>query len=217
VLGPHGPTAGAQQQPVWEPVPELCYRWDPAIAYDPVRQRSVLFGGRYSNGHGQTYLQDTWEWDGTRWSQRTPLHSPPGRSLAAMAFDPVRGTTILFGGADGTTGFSETWEWDGRDWSQIPTVNGPPASGAHRMATDPVRRRVVTFLPGRGTWEWDGTGWTGIQTPTTPPTNNLQYGFAFDPTSARLILFGGARPGTWAYDGTTWTDLRPAVEPTTPR
>lgn len=38
-----------------------------AMAYDSIRQRTVLFGGTdYSVGP----LSDTWEWDGANWIQR---------------------------------------------------------------------------------------------------------------------------------------------------
>jgi hypothetical protein len=35
--------------------------------FDSRRPRLVLFGGR----SGQTLLTDTWEWDGTSWSQKS--------------------------------------------------------------------------------------------------------------------------------------------------
>ena len=57
-----------------------------AMAYDPVRQRVVLFGGQ---ADGPTWLADTWEWDGVTWIQRSPATSPPMRAHAAMAFDPT--------------------------------------------------------------------------------------------------------------------------------
>jgi hypothetical protein len=48
-----------------------------ALAYDAVRQRVVLYGGSNRQGvppHG--YLDDVWEWDGTRWSRSTPAPAP---------------------------------------------------------------------------------------------------------------------------------------------
>ena len=39
-----------------------------AMAYDASRNRVVLFGGFRP---GQDF-SDTWEWDGTRWSEITP-------------------------------------------------------------------------------------------------------------------------------------------------
>lgn len=44
-------------------------RWSSAMAYDASRQRVVLFGGgRNARPFGS--LGDTWEWEGTRWTQR---------------------------------------------------------------------------------------------------------------------------------------------------
>jgi plastocyanin len=43
-------------------------RWLPAMAYDIVRAEVVLFGG--SSDGGNTYLGDTWTWDGVDWTER---------------------------------------------------------------------------------------------------------------------------------------------------
>ena len=40
-------------------------RGSPAMGYDPVRQRIILYGGFESNRNN---LDDTWEWDGQRWN-----------------------------------------------------------------------------------------------------------------------------------------------------
>jgi hypothetical protein len=44
-------------------------RIDHAVAYDPTRERMVLFGGKLPNP-SKVLFQDTWEWDGRRWTQR---------------------------------------------------------------------------------------------------------------------------------------------------
>jgi hypothetical protein len=52
----------------WEqlrPVGPPSARGEPALGYDPVRKRVVLFGGFDSEGNN---LDDTWEWDGERWT-----------------------------------------------------------------------------------------------------------------------------------------------------
>src|SRR5687768_7606780 len=49
-------------------------RWLSRLAYDPVRGRMVLFGG--SPGGSGSNLGDTWEWDGTSWLERRPVHAP---------------------------------------------------------------------------------------------------------------------------------------------
>ena len=57
------------------------------MVYDPDRKIVVLFGGRGSPA-GPGYA-DTWEWDGTDWTLRTPATSPLDRSGDVFAWDPV--------------------------------------------------------------------------------------------------------------------------------
>ena len=59
-------------------------------------------------------FQDTWEWDGTDWTQRPTASSPPARNGHVLAFDAARGRTVLFG----SSSFADTWEY------------GPVAPGA---------------------------------------------------------------------------------------
>jgi hypothetical protein len=75
-----------------------------------MRQRVVLFGGNIS---GVGFLGDTWEWDGTNWTQLTPSASPSARLAHAMAYHAARQRVVLCAGI-GAPGF-DTW------------VNGPPS------------------------------------------------------------------------------------------
>src|SRR5262245_52398405 len=76
------------------------------LAYDSVRQRTVLFGGSAGNQR----FGDTWEWDGFVWAQRAPANSPSPRTNHAMAYDAARQRVVMFGGYDGTI-LGDTWEW----------------------------------------------------------------------------------------------------------
>ncbi|MCU0863664.1 MAG: hypothetical protein MUC36_07740 [Planctomycetes bacterium] len=75
---------------------------DQLLVNDPHRQRVVMFGGLRLNG-AQTPidLNTTWEWDGAAWTQRTMAQVPPGRSSAAVGFDPTTGGIVLGGGVTG--------------------------------------------------------------------------------------------------------------------
>jgi hypothetical protein len=55
----------------------------PAMAYDPVSKRVVLFGGYSAKG----YLNDTWTFDGTTWTQESPSVAPSVRTAAGIAAD----------------------------------------------------------------------------------------------------------------------------------
>jgi hypothetical protein len=79
----------------------------------------VLFGGSGAVGGN---LNDTWTFDGARWTQVAVVSAPSARQDVAMA--TLGGRVVLFGGSgDGT--LDDTWTFDGTTWSQV-TVSGPP-------------------------------------------------------------------------------------------
>lgn len=129
-------------QPATAPAP----RNENALAYDAVRQRTVLYGGQLGPGGGFAYANDTWEWDGSTWSQVTTATVPPGNRYpwGQMAFDASRGSVVLHSGA-ALLGASDTWEFDGVDW-RLAVSGGALAnrvSGA--MAYDDSRRSLLFF------------------------------------------------------------------------
>jgi len=67
----------------------------------------VLFGGLGGTNAAPVTFQDTWEWDGTDWTQRATSSSPPARADHILAFDAGRGRTVLFG----STSFADIWEY----------------------------------------------------------------------------------------------------------
>jgi hypothetical protein len=74
----------------------------------------VLFGG----ADGNNLLNETWEWDGTEWTQVADT-GPLPRGHHDMVFDSEKKRTVLFGGADFVSQiFNDTWEWDGKFWTQ---------------------------------------------------------------------------------------------------
>ena len=74
------------------------------LAYDSVRERTVVFGGHNSSGH----RRDTWEYDGVTWYETTPDPSPPQTNGAASAYDPIRRQIMMFGGNPENTGTGHT-------------------------------------------------------------------------------------------------------------
>jgi len=76
-----------------------------SMVFDSNRNVCVLYGGRFSSSG--PYLDDTWEWDGTSWTQ--VLTTGPGARNPSMAYDPVGHRIVLFGGHAGGAAFSDTW------------------------------------------------------------------------------------------------------------
>ncbi len=173
-------------------------RWFHAMAYDSAREVVVLFGGSTGNP-APTVSNQTWEWDGTAWTQRL-VSGPSARFNHAMAYDAARGVTVLFGGATngGAALNAETWEWDGVAWVQR-AVTGPlaPAGscdgvwtrrGASRFSMA-ARPALTTSVD---TWEWNGAAWT--QRMISGPPAMRGQGMTYDTTHDAVILFG---EGTW--------------------
>jgi hypothetical protein len=124
------------------------------MAYDSFRRRMVLFGGnRVLFGKDptvETFLDDTWEWDGRHWSQIATL-GPPPRAKATMAFD--RGKAM-----------GDTWEYDGQTWMRV-SITGPAPRNHTAMTYDANRKRIILFGGHDGDhvfgdiWEWDVNKW----------------------------------------------------------
>ena len=189
-----------------------------AMTYDSTRQRVVLFGGVSSSG----LLNDTWEWNGTAWTQRSPATSPSARSDAEMTFDSGRNVAVLVGGTTAAGAAMDTWEWNGTNWSLRSPATTPPVRTGYDISY--CAAGAKTFLFGgqtpfallNDTWYWDGTNWV-LQSPATSPTVRSNHAMAHDPGNLRVVLFGGISSGfkndTWTWNGTTWTQQSPATSP----
>jgi hypothetical protein len=94
---------------------------------------------------------DTWTWNGTKWKQLHPDHSPSPRSGARMAFDPTLKGFMLFGGFDGTNflGRHVGMKRHGLDAAQAD--HSPPARASYGMAWDPPLKGLVLFGGFNGT------------------------------------------------------------------
>lgn len=116
-----------------------------AMAFDALRGKVVLFGGR---GARDAILADTWEFDpqvGT-WQNVTPTtESPPGRWNATMVYDPTRARCVLFGGGRGFGGLlADVWEWDGSRWtSRDPGVLAANPAWNVAACWQPYDRRIL--------------------------------------------------------------------------
>ena len=192
-----------------------------AIAYDANLSRVVLFGGVTMGDHSLPLdlHGDTWEWDGSFWTQVDDI-GPFPRSSAAMVYDSTRKVCVLFGGmgAAGIGGVTikpgDTWQWDGADWTQL-SESGPPERTDHAMAFDNDRSRTLLFGGFAGThfgdtWEFDGENWTQVH--DAGPSPRLDHSMAYDDVGRRVILFGGNGDvlnlgDTWAWDGQEWVQI----------
>lgn len=191
-------TDWTQMSPVTVPPRRLSH----PLVYHPARGTCVMHGG---NGLPGT-LTDTWEWDGVDWTQIVTANAPsPLRFAADMAFDPVGGGLVLFGGYNNAVAQADTWYLDNAtvDWTLLPTATTPPGRWDHTMTTDPIRNRIVMFDGGSGatadTWEFDGNDWNAMSPAHAPEDREDQYAI-YDLVRGQVMIYGGSlRNDTWVY------------------
>jgi len=214
------------QAPDWtekKPANSPLARTGHAMAYDAARGQVVLFGGTSGDSYFNNF-NDTWVWDGSNWTQKWPVNSPPAHTAHSMAYDAARGETVLFGGHDGNSPLSDTWVWDGSNWTQKWPVNSPPLRAYQAMSYDAARGQVVLFGGHNGnsyfndTWVWDGNNWMR-KSPASSPAARNYHAMAYDAARGQVVLFGGRDmstlyPDTWVWDGNDWTQKWPASSPT---
>ena len=111
------------------------------LAYDSDRKRTVLFGGlaELTDGSHQ-FVNDTWEWDGTSWTQVGDT-GPAARADAAMT---STGSVVILHGGDSGTQLADTWQWASGAWSKVHELGPSPRRG-HAMTYDTERKRIVLF------------------------------------------------------------------------
>lgn len=188
-------------------------RWQPAMAYDSVRGKVVLFGG-----YRDDFLNDTWEWDGATgtWLQRNPSPLPPQTEGAGMAYDPVRDRIVMVPG--GNVFSPTTWEWDGSNWTERSSSTGPPPYGTHTLVWDSTRQCILLIGSDEAmVWEWHPTeaSWARLSFGCAPSQRG-SAAVAYIQEQDRIVHFGGGyNPGTmtfyqdlwrWARDGLGWQE-----------
>lgn len=199
------------------------------FAQDIQRNKVVRYGG----WRGGVLSHETWEWDGRRWRQMHPKHSPPPLSSPILGYDAVTQRVILFGGINKASplGFAlamstQTWAWDGKDWTQLKPKNRPSArfSNGTGMLVDPKAKKLWMYggrLPGvfispplEDFWEWDGRDWKLISS-AAPPGKMEGFSVGYHSKSGKIVMFGGQRlksiifmvDATWTWDGKVWKKL----------
>jgi hypothetical protein len=196
-------------------------RENAAIAYDPDLHMVLLFGGIRP---AQTYLGDTWGWNGTTWRELNTGTNGPPPGPASMAWDPALDAMVLM---PASSSGADTWTWAGTHWVDHRQVDPYLPTGVLALAFDPETNAMVAVGYGSvisvklgavtQTWTWNGTTWTQLVTAHAPAAYVL-LGMGWDPISARLLLFGeGATTPVpllrWAWTGADWTALPPVSQP----
>jgi hypothetical protein len=138
-----------------------------AMFFDPVSQRTIVFGGigRPTTDDAVTRYGDMWSFEGTKWVEIKPTKLPSIRYGPAVGYSPETKTIVMFGGKDASEVYlNEHWEWDGSNWAQKTptTLPSPRMNGA--MAMDPTSGKLTMYGGWSGfyqeeAWTWSGGKW----------------------------------------------------------
>jgi len=164
-----------------------------AMAFDVKRGVIVVFGGNGAVG-ADALLRDTWEFDGTSWTDRTLAAGPSARAGHAMAYDPIRQHVVMFGGDDGSSTLDDVWSWDGTTWTERTPAIRPAPRVTSQLAWDAPRKALVLYGALDDTWLWDGAVWTPVPLFDVPKARRSHV-LVPSPSGAGVIAFGGVNAG----------------------
>lgn len=188
-------------------------RINQAMGYDGTNV--MMFGGQTGSSLGG-YLEDTWVWNGTVWTQivyGAATVIPSGRWNSGTS-NHSSTQVVMFGGQNTLVNLNDTWIWTGSTqiWNQVTTPNttaGTPAARAQHMMQGSAAG-VTLLFGGQGTnsqfndtWTFNGSVWTQL-TPAASPSIRSDASIAYDSVNNIWVMFGGHNeynflPETWIY------------------
>jgi PKD repeat protein len=174
---------------------------DAAMAYDPLSNASILFGGYLPTiGHLNEALQQinaTWAFRNGTWTNITATVGlpPVGRLSPSLSYDARDGYLLLTGGYEISYPYNDTvachgwcndtWKFANGRWTQVPLPSLNPFEDISLSNGTPV--------------DWDGSV------------------AAYDSTDGYVLVqsafdqdfeYGNTTQGrSWGYEGSNWTDL----------
>ena len=187
-------------------------------AFNPRKASLLIFGGRSEND----LLNDLWRLDNAtngarpRWTRLLADQAAPApRWMPAGDFDAKNGRVVMFGGALGHTSpcTNETWLLEGAfenapRWRRLDVTGElPPARAAHVVTYDQISNRLIVTggndcIQGLFSDVWvlqlaangNSARWFEIDIDTSEgrPQPRRAHSGVYDPTTNRLMIFGGA-------------------------
>ena len=223
----------------WAPEPPPNARYHHTAAYDPVRDRMVVFGG-YAEHY--KLVNDVWVLSlsgSPKWTKVTPLGTPPSaRHQHSAIYDPVRDRVVVFGGYEvsSVAYLNDAWALslgDSPRWTRLAPAGTPPITRfAHSAIYDAQHDRMIVFGgyhsdpngtnagPLNDVWGLslsDSTVWTEISPTGAPPIARYGHSAIYDPVRRSMIVFAGFAGGVLSDDvwelslseSPAWTELSP--------
>ncbi|MCI4337041.1 MAG: hypothetical protein L3K17_07620, partial [Thermoplasmata archaeon] len=195
-----------------------------AMAYDPLADSILLFGGMYGpngvfSGVNSTMLNDTWLFANGSWTNVTATAGtpPPARAFGSLTYD-ARDKFMLLAGGEGSSGgcnapCSDTWRFEGGKWWKLPAAT-PNARGFSAVYDSSAGFVVGTQWnlngagsgAGGGTYgllnlsssNWTQLGYNATTNMTSPSPDFWHPALVNDPLEHGILMIGGTDQGSGA-------------------
>lgn len=184
---------------------------DADMAYDRSTGTVVLWDHGCSRlvmgftGGCQSQVNQTWTWDGSRWTPHKQASAPTAVGQGAMVYDSALGQVLYLNRR------GEAWAWSGSAWQAVARSGAPrlaepgtqanPALSLLAAGYDESRQELVLALSS-STWTWDGRTWSQV-------SGGIDAGDGqADPRAVGAGALGelaylGSR-FLWTWDGSRW-------------
>ncbi|MCI4345186.1 MAG: hypothetical protein L3K07_00300 [Thermoplasmata archaeon] len=196
------------------------------MAWDATDGYSVLFGGS-SGGGVPPILGDTWSFRNGTWTQLSPSLHPLPRVFQAMAYDPLDGYVLLFGGYNGSAVYGDTWAFSHGQWTNISPLSSPSVRYGSSLTYDAADGEMLLYgglnvsgAPLSETWAFAHGSWNQLS-PATNPGPLIIPTMVYDAADGYVLMEGGSHNNSdlgvtgacWRFSGGVWTQLTPALLP----
>lgn len=199
---PNGPPALARPAVTgnWSPI-SVPTRNDAETVYDTADGYVLGFGIVAEDAKNAT-----WRLNATHWEKVPTVRAPSARIGAALAYDPVAGEVLLFGGIHGSTFLNDSWAYRGGVWSPVSSASGPSPRAFASLGFAAHDRTMILFggrfgpcggghcrrVAYNDTWSFGPGGWT-LLAPSAgvAPSPRWGAGAMNNSSSGPLVLFGG--------------------------
>jgi hypothetical protein len=187
-----------------------------AMAFDPLSNDVLLYGGASFGNAPQVVANQTWIFSSAGWQLEHPPSSPTLND-PFMAADPSARTVILVG-VPPEGGVAQTWIWNGSTWTRRSDLP-PPAQRPVGLAPVTWTNQLLLVTAAQGstqqgtldTWIWVGSKWQLQHPSTNLPDGGSSPVIVSDPAHHRVLaVFSGVASSaaqTWVWNGGDWAKL----------
>lgn len=170
----------------------------PSLAWDVATNSTILLPGDPTNSPNPPPTS-TWSYSNGTWTNlSSTLHGrPPNLNFSALAYDPVLGAMLLFGGASSSGWLNDIWELDGGSWinETPPLVTAPPAIEYPAMAWDPNASAMLLVgatgelgLGPKQTWMFSDGMWSNLSVSLPLASSSVAPVMTTDPAVGGVLL-----------------------------